>query len=619
MTPKIIKRSLIILLPAIALLCMGIWYLQSTPMVRLQSNSGTIDLSGADFQNTLYRVPQTVDYVAGALLTPNEFEQREDIRTGYVPDDVAVVTMRLRILVPDNRAYGISGFSANHASSVYVNGSWLFDEGKPGLDSESEDGNEALHLFSAQPRDGVIEILVATSSFSHQDTSIGMYWHIGDYQTVRSYYVHYTFVSMAVMAWYIIIALVSLILLLAMPSYRANGWMALLSIVLALRTGLTGDKPLLTLAPFLDWSSGYRIEMLTIPLSFVLIMFVFHSVFPGALPKWFRRASVVIACISCGFCLFLDTMTLSRYGLFSSLATYALMAVMGVLILVSLRKNKPSLPQVIILIGAGLVLVSALWDIGYYSGNWFNVSYAILQPMLVVFSLFMLVSTMLATMQKAADAESEAAKLRIEVLEREADMVNARTATMLSQIQPHFLYNALTSINNLSQGNPQAREAITTFSKYLRGNLDSLSLGEPVQFAVEMEHVRQYLWLEKLRFEDQLQVVYEIGAEDFSLPVLSVQPIVENAVRYGITKKDGVGILTICSEETENAYRITVKDDGLGFDPQSPKQGGRSHTGIDNVRARLHAMCGGILEIHSVPGVGTTAIIEIPKERSQPA
>ena len=199
--------------------------------------------------------------------------------------------------------------------------------------------------------------------------------------------------------------------------------------------------------------------------------------------------------------------------------------------------------------------------------------------------------------------------------EQELELAEGRITAMLSQIQPHFLYNSLTAIRQLCRSDPAlAGETIVEFSNYLRGNLDSLLIKEPIPFERELSHVETYLALEKKRFGDKLNVVYDIRARDFFVPALSLQPIVENSVRHGITKLERNGTLTIITEEAEFEYHITVIDDGAGFDPDRPKQDGRSHVGIENTRSRIALMCNGTLSIHSGKGAGTTAVISIPKE-----
>ena len=195
-----------------------------------------------------------------------------------------------------------------------------------------------------------------------------------------------------------------------------------------------------------------------------------------------------------------------------------------------------------------------------------------------------------------------------------------RIQIMMTQIQPHFLYNSLTVIQELCRSDPAQAEAATVqFANYLRGNMDALQTNSPIPFGQELEHTRQYLALEEMRFEDKLTVRYDIQCESFLLPNLTLQPIVENAVRHGVRgNADGRGEVVIATRETPDCYEITVKDNGPGFDPEKqPKDQGSSHVGIQNVRQRLAQMCGGELKIESIPGAGTCVTIALPKEENR--
>lgn len=202
------------------------------------------------------------------------------------------------------------------------------------------------------------------------------------------------------------------------------------------------------------------------------------------------------------------------------------------------------------------------------------------------------------------------------LLELQARLQEQHTQLMLSQIQPHFLYNSLGAISHLCKKDALlAREAIDSFARYLRINLDSVNQKESVPFSKELEHIRTYLWLEQLRFGDDLTVEYDIQTTDFLLPPLTMQPLVENAVKHGICRTEYGGTVTISTRRLETCVLLTVTDDGAGFDPsQPPPPDGRSHLGIENVRARLASLCGGQLSIESSPGKGTTATITLPLE-----
>lgn len=198
----------------------------------------------------------------------------------------------------------------------------------------------------------------------------------------------------------------------------------------------------------------------------------------------------------------------------------------------------------------------------------------------------------------------------------EISLAQSRIAIMLSQIQPHFLYNVISSIQALCESDPaRARTALGEFAEYLRGNMDSLTDTAPIHFTREMSHVESYLKLEKMRFGDELNIVSDIRETDFFLPSLTIQPLVENAVKHGIGEKENGGTLYMATHR-EGAYVfVEISDDGVGFDTEKSRQENiKSHIGIANVRTRLSQMPGCSLEIKSSPGSGTKAVIKIKTE-----
>ena len=198
----------------------------------------------------------------------------------------------------------------------------------------------------------------------------------------------------------------------------------------------------------------------------------------------------------------------------------------------------------------------------------------------------------------------------------DALVTGQRVQQMLSQIKPHFLHNALTLIIDLCDTAPQKAKAATVeFSRYLRGNMESIDRAGPIPFVKELEHTKLYLNIEQMRFAGDLQVRYDIACTGFSLPALTVEPLAENAVRHGVREKpDGRGTVVIATRETPDGYEITVTDDGPGFDPDRLPEDGQMHVGIANVRERLRQIVDGSLEYRSAPGEGTAAIIRIPKQ-----
>ena len=214
------------------------------------------------------------------------------------------------------------------------------------------------------------------------------------------------------------------------------------------------------------------------------------------------------------------------------------------------------------------------------------------------------------------NALSKAKELETEKIVLNAQLTESRISTMMSQIRPHFIYNTLGSIEQLCNIDPpKAGELVHNFAKYLRGNFGELDNPKPILMSKEMEHVHHYISIENVRFPD-MTFSFEMNSDDFHIPALTIQPIVENAIKHGLMKLSKGGMIRVVSYETDTHYCVSVEDDGVGFDT-SELLDDRKHVGIRNIRGRLKAMVNGTLEIKSTEGVGTTVLIKIPKEVEQ--
>lgn len=199
------------------------------------------------------------------------------------------------------------------------------------------------------------------------------------------------------------------------------------------------------------------------------------------------------------------------------------------------------------------------------------------------------------------------------IAKQKKELEEGEISILLSSIQPHFLYNSLSSIMSLCTEDPQeASDAIADFADYLRLNLDSLKERKLISFEKELEHTEIYLKLQKLRFKEKLNVVYNINVKDFYIPAITLQPLVENACKHGIFKKKEGGTIIIETNEVDNFYEIKVIDDGVGFN--QIVDNGRTHTGIKNVKNRISILVNGVVDITSKVGQGTVAKIYIPME-----
>ena len=263
----------------------------------------------------------------------------------------------------------------------------------------------------------------------------------------------------------------------------------------------------------------------------------------------------------------------------------------------------------LIAFGADMAMTEAgIWQGGLISQYVFVVMFA--ATMIVVLRVIPL---NINAAEKAKELELQRSRLEAEKSIVEAELKESRISIMLSQIQPHFIYNTLGTIERMCLKDPKkAFDLVRNFSLYLRRNFSELDSVKTISFSEELKHVEYYVNIEKVRFPD-MNIEYDVQTTDFVMPALSVQPLVENAIKHGLMRLETGGTVLIRSYETPTHFCVEVKDDGVGFDPDLPLDG-KKHVGLRNIRGRLKAMVDGDLVLESTPGVGTKAVIMIPKE-----
>lgn len=212
---------------------------------------------------------------------------------------------------------------------------------------------------------------------------------------------------------------------------------------------------------------------------------------------------------------------------------------------------------------------------------------------------------------------------RKEILQLNEALRDSRIKNSISQMHPHFLYNALASIREIILENPEyASDLICDFTTHLRACVKSMSNNDLVPFSQELENIRAYLNIEKMRFGDRLNIQYDISCDDFMIVPLSIQPLVENAVRHGIYNRGMKGgTIKIKSTSNNTSYTVTVQDDGVGFDcekiKQEIKRGERDSTGLINLIFRLEKLLHAEVIIDSKIDCGTMISVHIPKMREE--
>ncbi len=198
-------------------------------------------------------------------------------------------------------------------------------------------------------------------------------------------------------------------------------------------------------------------------------------------------------------------------------------------------------------------------------------------------------------------------------MRQQREIARQRADVMVLQLRPHFICNTMMGIYYLCDQDPQKAKQVTLdFTNYLRRNFTAIGSENVIPFRDELEHTRAYLAVEQAQFEDCLFVRFDTPHTMFRVPPLTLQPIVENAVKHGMKSSGEPLHITVSTRLTDEGSEIAVEDDGVGF---APAEDGKPHTALKNIRQRLALMCGGRLEISPREGGGTTVKVTIPAEK----
>lgn len=198
----------------------------------------------------------------------------------------------------------------------------------------------------------------------------------------------------------------------------------------------------------------------------------------------------------------------------------------------------------------------------------------------------------------------------IQYTRQQREIANQRASVMVLQMRPHFIYNTMMGIYYLCDQNPQKAKQVTLdFTTYLRKNFTAITSEDTIPFSAELEHARAYLAVEQAQFEDSLFVRFDVPHTLFRVPPLTLQPIVENAVKHGMRSSSEPIRISVVTRQTDSASEIIVEDDGPGFAPADDNE---PHIALDNIRQRLALMCDGKLSITPRKGGGTSVKVTIP-------
>lgn len=278
-------------------------------------------------------------------------------------------------------------------------------------------------------------------------------------------------------------------------------------------------------------------------------------------------------------------------------AFFCVLIIMGLKTFIAIPEKKWNMlfSSIILMISVVLEFVNSYFNLWAQGELWKAV-------FIVCLGHFLIVG--ISTVPKSYRASKETERLKRE-------LSNSRVVLAMSQIRTHFIFNVLNAISGMCLYDPQeANRTVVHFAKYLRGNINVLQNDELISFKKELEHLEDYIVLEKVRFEDKIRFEKEIETEEFLVPPMILQPIVENSIKHGLLRRKEGGSILLKVKRKGKQVIIQIVDDGLGFNVNEPAREGA--VGVSNVKFRLEHMIDGKMEMESIPDQGTTVTITVP-------
>lgn len=416
MSEKKERWILAAVLPLIVILLLAVWGAKprTDEMIIENSANGFWDLSETDIRQKAVRLTGAVEYVADALLTPQEFSARSDIHVGQPGSEIQYATSRMHLTVPQG-SYLICGYSVDFASRMYVNGELIFEAGIPGNSRETTTPGVKFYLLPVSPdANGELVIVQQAANFTHKDGGTYGSFFIGPPEQMTQYVFRDLWPEAVLMGGYLVLFAVHLILYLLMRGYRPNLLFALFCLTWFIRTGVTGQRMLEVMVPGLPWTVMFRLEYLTMPISGILLVWLLYLLFPGVLPKWFPPAASFLCGGFAAVDLFGSTLLISH----TMVWRVAILGVIGLFFFARLllRWQRPDTGQLAVLLGFGFLLFAALWDMLYHRDIYLlpALRFAISEMAMAVFVLYSMTALFLATMREVNRARESEARMAAE-------------------------------------------------------------------------------------------------------------------------------------------------------------------------------------------------------------
>jgi len=484
--------------------------------------------------------------------------------------------------------------------ALYINGQLLVGNGALGgtsfrfLDPD---------VFMFEPGNERIEIVLQMHNHSHVNAGIGQSLVLGTTDRIFGKDIVETAIDLILVGICLFAGIYHFILYLHRKKDYKLLCFTIFCIAVAVRGIIANTTYIMEFFPDLPFVIGSRTVTATIPILTISMLLYVYFMFREYIVKWLVQALAAISII------YIFIVALTEPFIYSSIFFLYLIVSMTVCIIglyVAVLAIKGRSREAVLYLAGTLFIVAGAVNDSLVFIQWIDTGYRLG----VGLAAFAIIQSFIMAMQYTRFADER--KQLYEKL-HETDL-----AFLQAQIKPHFIYNALSAISHMTGTEPQkAKELLLDFSDYLRGCFDFSNTSGLTTLAKEMDVVKAYLSIEKARFQDRLNVEYEMEENPHVLiPMLCIQPIVENAVRHGIMPRAEGGTVKIKAWNEKGDTYIRVEDDGVGMSEGRIREifsDETSSTGLPNINGRLKLKFGTEMKITSRVNEGTSVEIVVPR------
>lgn len=621
---------LIIFVPAMILYALVIMLSPSTVIV----NNGRADLSDIDFSNDkLVALDGQWEFYWNRLLMPEDFYSGQkpqidsfmkvpgvwsnNAGTHYASQGIA--TYRLLLYYPwimKDPALRIQNVA--NAYKLYVNGQLMSEVGSA-LDNKANFKNDDKIIILDLPKDTQkIELVFQVGNLNCATGGLRIAPVFGSRHVLEQQRMLMLILQMFFIGGVIMFGCHYLSLFLLQKKNKTALFFSILCFITALRSMIWGETPMTILFPnasldlrmYMNYLTGYNYVG-------IVILFV-YSIYPLEFNKKVMGLVLLPSIVFDAFLLITNPELMTFYtNCLYILLILQMLYVMGALIKSVLRKRNNAVLMF-------MVICVLIWTMSEDIINFISIGSIYLSCMTLFGNLAVILAMSYVQARQQAMSHKKLILYNEKLLEADKlkdKIMSTEMSFLQAQIKPHFLYNALSAIANVCEKDgKQASRLIIDLAFYLRGSLEFNNLDKMVTIEKELEFVDTYFHIEQARFGQKIQLHKEIELPlDLQIPVLILQPLVENAVRHGISKKSGGGTVTLRMMHNYKNIYIEIEDDGIGISSDKlatilSEHDNANGVGLINIHNRLLKLYGKGLEISSESG-RTYVKLLIPEDK----